>query len=130
MNNLGQGKRAQHSSTVHRLACRSQSLLAAEREWQQWGRRSLPPRCRRKERDFVPIHGLLQHAAFGPEDIDRIVAAYEDTLRALGAERTQPTPETVAKTVMKIAQTGVRDPARIRRLALKELAPPPHNTAS
>jgi hypothetical protein len=77
----------------------------------------------------VPIHSLLQHAAFGPEDIDRIVAAYEDTLRALGAEQTQPTPETVAKTIMKIAQTGVRDPARMRRLALKELAPP-HSTAS
>jgi hypothetical protein len=72
---------------------------------------------------------LLQHAAFGPEDIDRIVAAYEDTLRALGAKRTQPTPETVAKTIMKIAQTGVRDPARMRRLALKELAPP-HSAAS
>lgn len=65
-----------HSCNVHRLAYRSLSLLAAEWEWQQWGRRSLPPKRRRKERDFVPIHSLLQHAAFGPEDIDRIVAAY------------------------------------------------------
>jgi hypothetical protein len=29
----------------------------------------------------------------------------------------------VAKTIMQIAQTGVRDPTRLRQLALKELAP-------
>ena len=70
----------------------------------------------------MPIHGLLQHSAFGPEDIDRIVTAYEGTLRALRAGEAHPSAETVAKTIIKIAQTGVRDPARIRRLALKELA--------
>ncbi len=70
----------------------------------------------------MPIYRLLQHSVFGPEDIDRIVAAYEDTLRALRGEGADPTAETVAKTIIKIAQTGVRDPARIRRLALKELA--------
>lgn len=69
----------------------------------------------------MPIHGLLQYSAFGPEDIDRIVTAYEDTLRALPAGEAHPTAETVAKTIIKIAQTGVRDPARLRRLALKEL---------
>jgi hypothetical protein len=80
------------------------------------------PRTGEEERDFVPIHSLLQHSAFGPEDIDRIVTAYEDTLRALPADGVQPAAETVAKAIIKIAQTGVRDPARIRRLALKELA--------
>ena len=50
-------------------------------------------------------------------------AAYEATLRALRADRTDPAAETVAKTIMQIAQTGVRDPTRLRQLALKELAP-------
>jgi hypothetical protein len=102
-------------------------LLAAEREWQQWGRRSLPPKYKQKvqankEPCPVAIQRLLQHSAFGPDDIDRIVTAYEATLRALRADRTDPGPETVAKTIMEIAQTGVRDPARLRQLALKELA--------
>lgn len=71
----------------------------------------------------VAIHRLLQHTVFGPDDIDRIVTAYEATLRALRADRTDPAAETVAKTIMQIAQTGVRDPTRLRQLALKELAP-------
>jgi hypothetical protein len=71
----------------------------------------------------VAIHRLLQHSVFGPDDIDRIVTAYEATLRALRADRADPAAETVAKTIMQIAQTGVRDPTRLRQLALKELAP-------
>ena len=70
----------------------------------------------------VAIQRLLQHSAFGPDDIDRIVTAYEATLRALRADRTDTAAETVAKTITGIAQTGVRDPARLRQLALKELA--------
>lgn len=70
----------------------------------------------------MPIQRLLQHSAFGPDDIDRIVTAYEATLRALRTDRTDTAAETVAKTIMGIARTGVRDPARLRQLALKELA--------
>lgn len=70
----------------------------------------------------MAIHRLLQHSAFGPDDIDRIVTAYEATLRALRADRIEPDAETVAKTIMEIAQTGVRDPARLSQLAFKELA--------
>jgi hypothetical protein len=51
------------------------------------------------------------------------VTAYEATLRALRADRADPAAETVAKTIMQIAPTGVRDPTRLRQLALKELAP-------
>ena len=72
----------------------------------------------------MAIHRLLQHSVFGPDDIDRIVTAYEATLRALHADQTNLPAETVAKTIMQIAQTGVRDPTRLRQLALKELAPP------
>jgi len=71
----------------------------------------------------VAIHRLLQHSVFGPDEIERIVTAYEATLRALHADRADLDAETVAKTIMEIAQTGVRDPTRLRQLALKELAP-------
>jgi hypothetical protein len=98
-------------------------LLAAKREWQQWGRRALPPTYRRKERCPWQFIGYCSIRCSVRKDIDRIVTAYEATLRALRADRTDPTAETVAKTIMQIAQTGVRDPTRLRQLALKELAP-------
>ena len=90
------------------------------------GERSRPcthEKYRRKEQCPWQFIALLQHSAFGPDDLDRIVTAYEATLRALRADRTDPAAETVAKTIMQIAQTGVRDPTRLRQLALKELAP-------
>jgi hypothetical protein len=86
------------------------------------GKASAPARVQ-AQGAAVAIHRLLQHSAFGPDDIDRIVTAYEATLRALRADRADPAAETVAKTIMQIAQTGVRDPTRLRQLALKELAP-------
>jgi hypothetical protein len=87
------------------------------------GKASAPARVQAQGAVPVAIHRLLQHSVFGPDDIDRIVTAYEATLRALQADRTDPAAETVAKTIMQIAQTGVRDPTRLRQLALKELAP-------
>jgi hypothetical protein len=87
------------------------------------GKASAPARVQAQGAVPVAIHRLLQHSVFGPDDIDRIVTAYEATLRALRADRADPAAETVAKTIMQIAQTGVRDPTRLRQLALKELAP-------
>ena len=87
------------------------------------GKASAPAHVQAKGAVPVAIHRLLQHSVFGPDDIDRIVTAYEATLRALRADRADPAAETVAKTIMQIAQTGVRDPTRLRQLALKELAP-------
>ena len=73
----------------------------------------------------VPIYRLLQGSAFGPEEIRRITAAYEDALRALQlADRSDPITEIIAKKIFEIAQTGERDPERIRTLALKELGIP------
>ena len=68
------------------------------------GKASAPARVQAQGAVPLTIHRLLQHSAFGPDDIDRAA-------------------ETVAKTIMQIAQTGVRDPTRLRQLALKELAP-------
>ena len=67
----------------------------------------------------------LQNCAFRPEEIERITTAYEDTLRALGlADRTDPITEIIAKKIIEVAQTGERDPLRIRAQAITELGIP------
>lgn len=75
-----------------------------------------------KERHDVAIYRLLQRSAFNPEDIDRLVTAFEDSLRALKlADRSDPLTETIAKKLIEIAQTGERDPRRLRQRALAAL---------
>jgi hypothetical protein len=64
----------------------------------------------------MAIHRLLQNSAFAPEDIGRLVVAYEDALRVVGS--------IVAKKIMDIAKTGERDPERMRRFALKGIGIP------
>src|SRR5437588_316329 len=62
----------------------------------------------------MTIHRLLQNIPLEPEDIDRLVTAYEKALRALGlSDRGDPMTLIVAKAVIDIGQTGVRDPAQI-----------------
>jgi hypothetical protein len=70
----------------------------------------------------MAIHRLLEHSAFGPEDIKDLVAAYEAALRTLGlSERSDPLTEIVAKRIIEIAQTGIRDPAKLCALAVEGL---------
>jgi len=74
----------------------------------------------------MAIYRLLQHSAFTPEDIVPIGAAYEDCLRILKlTNRSDPLTEIIAKTIIQIAQTGVRDPVHICELALEQLGTPP-----
>jgi hypothetical protein len=55
----------------------------------------------------MTIYRLLKNTTFGPEEIERLVMAYEQTLRALGLKnRSDPI---------------TRDPAEISKLALNEL---------
>ena len=70
----------------------------------------------------MAIYRLLQNSAFAPEDIAPLVAAYEDCLRALKlSDRSDPTTEIVAKKIIEIAQTGIRDSGQLSRLALREI---------
>ena len=72
----------------------------------------------------MTIHRLLQNSPLGPEDIERLVAAYEQTLCELGLpDRTDPMTLVVAKKVIEVGQSGIRDPAQISELALKQLRP-------
>jgi DNA/RNA-binding domain of Phe-tRNA-synthetase-like protein len=70
----------------------------------------------------VAIYGLLQQSAFGPDEISRIVAAYEDCLAALGvSDSSDPRAEALAKRILMIAQTGERDPVQLKSRALRDL---------
>ena len=70
----------------------------------------------------MAIYRLLQNSGAKPEEISRITAAYERALRTLCVkDRDDPLAEMIAKKIIKIAQSGVEDPAQISALAIKEL---------
>jgi len=72
----------------------------------------------------MAIYRLLQHTAFTPEDIALLVKAYEDCLRALNlADQPDTKTEAVARAIIEIAQTGVRDPVQIRERVVARLGP-------
>jgi len=66
---------------------------------------------------------LLQYEAFSPEDISLITGAFESAVSVLGlTDRNDPeTIERVARKIIECAQTGERDPIRLRNNAIKAL---------
>ncbi|MGX9431179.1 MULTISPECIES: hypothetical protein [Bradyrhizobium] len=51
-----------------------------------------------------------------------MTAAYEQALRILCVkDRDDPLTEMIAQKIIKIAQSGIKDPAQISALAIKEL---------
>ena len=57
-----------------------------------------------------------------PDEIRRVTAAYEQALRTpCVKDRDDPLTEMIAKTIIKIAQTGVHDPAQISALTIRQL---------
>ena len=57
-----------------------------------------------------------------PDEISRVTAAYEQALHTLGVkDRDDPLTEMIAKTIIKIAQTGVNDAAQLSGLAIIQL---------
>jgi hypothetical protein len=70
----------------------------------------------------VAIYRLLKSRTIEPNEISRISEAYEEALRVLCVkDRDDPLTEMIAKKIIKIAQTGVKEPAEISALAIKEL---------
>jgi hypothetical protein len=70
----------------------------------------------------MTIYRLLQNSPLGPEEIGCLVAAYEQTLDALGLkDRNDPITQLVARKIIEIAQTGVREPRRLASMAIEEL---------
>ncbi|MGP0093522.1 MAG: hypothetical protein ACLPKB_26820 [Xanthobacteraceae bacterium] len=70
----------------------------------------------------MPIYPLLHGQAFEPELIDAMALALEEILRALRlTDRKDPLIDLVAKRIIRIAQTGERDPQRMREHVLRSL---------
>jgi hypothetical protein len=70
----------------------------------------------------MTIHRLLQNIPLSPEDVGRLVTAYESTLEGLElTSRSDPITEIVARKIIEIGQTGVRDPVQIANLAMEAL---------
>jgi hypothetical protein len=70
----------------------------------------------------MAIYRLFQNSPLGPEEISRLSEAYERTLRTLSlVDRNDPITEMIAKKIIEIGQTGVKEPAQISQLAIKDL---------
>jgi hypothetical protein len=71
----------------------------------------------------VPIHKLLAgDNAFDSGDIERMTTAYEAALTLVQLkDRDDPLTELIAKKIIEIYRSGMRDPARVCATALKEL---------
>jgi hypothetical protein len=70
----------------------------------------------------MTMQRLLKDTTFGPEEIERLVTAYEETLRALGLKnRSDPITQLVAEKIIAVGRLGIEDPAEISKVALKEL---------
>jgi len=71
----------------------------------------------------MAIYRLLKNCTLEPERISRITEAYEQALHTLCVKgRDDPLTEMIAKTIIKIAQTGVHYPAQLSALAIKQLS--------
>jgi hypothetical protein len=70
----------------------------------------------------MSIYRLLENTAFGPEEIERLVKAYELTLRVLGLkDRSDPITQIVAEKIITVGRLRIEDPAQISKLVLQEL---------
>jgi hypothetical protein len=72
----------------------------------------------------MPLYRMLESSSLGlgPKEVRCVIEAYEQTLRVLSVqERNDPLTETIAKMIIKLAQTGIHDPARLSALAIQEL---------
>ncbi len=70
----------------------------------------------------MSIDRLLQNSPMGPEEVSRITEAYQQALHTLCVkDRDDPLTEIIAKTIIRIAQTGVHDAAQISALAIEQL---------
>lgn len=70
----------------------------------------------------MAIYKMVVEAAFEPDDVARLAAAYECVLRTLNlVDRTDPVTEIVAKKIIEVYRTGDHDPSHICARAIQEL---------
>jgi hypothetical protein len=70
----------------------------------------------------MAIYLHLQTHKMGPKEVSRITEAYDRALQVLCVkDRDDPLTEMIAKKIIKVAQTGIKDPAQISARAIQEL---------
>lgn len=70
----------------------------------------------------MAIYRILQNSPLGPEAIARLTMAYEQALRTIGVkDRDDPLAELIAKKIIEIGQTGLKDPEQICIRAVEAL---------
>jgi hypothetical protein len=70
----------------------------------------------------MAIYRIFKERVFEPEAVICMARAYESALVALRlSDREDPLTEIVAKKIVEIAETGERDPDRLRDAALEEI---------
>ena len=70
----------------------------------------------------VSIRRFLTNMKLRPQEVERLELAYKLALRSVNlVDRGDPLAESVAKKVIEIGRTGVRDPEEISAVAIKEL---------
>ena len=74
----------------------------------------------------MAIYRLLREAAFNPEQVERMMAAYEAALKKLKlVDRSDPVTELIASKIIEIARSGERSAMAICDRALEELGVSP-----
>ena len=70
----------------------------------------------------MPINRLLAGSKLGPDEIEKLNLAFKQALRSLHVvDRNDPLAEFVARKIIDIGATGVRDAADIAEIAVKQL---------
>ena len=70
----------------------------------------------------MAIYRLIANGSFGPDEIEVMTAAYEGALIGLCVtNRDDPITELIAKSVVNVTATGVRDPVLIKERAINAL---------
>jgi hypothetical protein len=70
----------------------------------------------------MPIKRLLAGNQLGAEEVEILTAAFNRALRLLGlVDRNDPLTELIAREVIEIGATGVRDPVEICKIAIRRL---------
>jgi hypothetical protein len=79
--------------------------------------------CEKAKEQPMTIRQLLENSAFGPEEIERLVVAYEQALSVFALkDRDDFATRVIARKIIKVAQTGERDAEQICQRAIAELS--------
>ena len=75
----------------------------------------------------MPIRQLLEGSKLGADEIEILIRAFDQALRSVYlVDRNAPDPliEMIARKIIEVDASTIRDPAEIAKMAIKELGIP------